>query len=103
MGNSEFEKLVIEKLSNIESDVWTLKSDVWTLKSDVWTLKSDVLSLNDKMDKWFNRLENLINDQTTDLEETINSQGKYINQAFSVISSMQNERARNNSGKYSAV
>ena len=48
-------------------------------------------SLEKEMHKWFDRLENLINDQTTELSERIDNQGQYINQAFQVISRLQVE------------
>ncbi len=39
MTNEEFQRIVLEKLSNLESDVGGLKTDVGSLKSDLGSLK----------------------------------------------------------------
>ncbi|MEZ0537108.1 hypothetical protein ACAG39_07605 [Caldicellulosiruptoraceae bacterium PP1] len=42
MSDREILELILSKISNIESDVATLKNDVNVLKADVATLKNDV-------------------------------------------------------------
>lgn len=72
MSNKEFEKVVLEKLN--------------TLTTDVKGLKQDVSSLNKKMD----RLDDKLDDQTLELKQTIRHQWSYIDQAFNRITDIQN-------------
>ena len=98
MVKKEFEEIVLEKLSNIETDVSVLKTDVSGLKDDVSVLKTDVSGLKDdvsilkhKVDVLDNRT--LITDKKIDglyekndeLQDSINLNARYINQSFMKI------------------
>ena len=87
MSNKEFETKVLSALE------W-LTNDVSWLKEDVSWLKGDIVRLDKKMDSWFDRLENIINNQTNELKETIDMNWKYINQAFDIITTMQNDKSK---------
>ncbi len=116
MSNKDFETKVLSALDNLQTDVSWLKEDVSWLKTDVSWLKTDVSwlkedvswlkgdiirldnkidKLDSKMDSGFDRLEWVINDQTEELKGHINLQWAYINQAFDIITTIQNDKANN--------
>ena len=84
MSKKGFEDKVLEELSKLNGRFDGLE---WRFDGLEWKVDS----LEKEMHKWFDRLENLINDQTTELSERIDNQGQYINQAFQVISRLQVE------------
>ena len=76
MSKKNFETKVLNALEWLTSDVSWLKEKVW--------------SLENKMDSNHDRLEELIFSQTDEIKNEINLQGSYINQAFDIITTMQN-------------
>jgi len=88
MSNKEFETKVLSALD-------------W-LKDDVSWLKGDIMRLDKKIDTNYDRLENIINNQTDELKIDIKNQGKYLNQAFDIITTMQNDQLNNKNKKYFA-
>lgn len=88
MSNKDFEAKVLSALDTLTTDVSGLKDDVSWLKSDVSWLKDDVSILKDdvsNLDLRFDRLENLMIDNTDELKQTIKLQWAYLNQAFDRI------------------
>jgi len=60
------------------------------------------MRLDKKIDTNYDRLENIINNQTDELKIDIKNQGKYLNQAFDIITTMQNDQLNNKNKKYFA-
>lgn len=100
MSNNNFETRVLGALDTLTSDVWELKTDVKNLTDKVDFLDKKVDTLDNKIDTNTDRLEDLIVSQGTELKETMNLQWRYVNQAFEVISSMQNEKYRDDKKKH---
>jgi chromosome segregation ATPase len=59
MTDTEFQTLVLKKLSNIETDVSELKTDVSVLKTDVSELKTDVSELKTDVSNMKSDISNL--------------------------------------------
>ena len=78
MTQDEFQTLVLKELSDI-------KSDVWTLKWDMDIVKKDITSLHNK----FDRLDDRVDEVESNLRQEIRLQWAYLNQAFDRMSYMQ--------------
>jgi len=87
MSNKDFENKVLTALWTITSDVSELKTKVDTLDKKVDTLDKKV----DTLDKKVSSIEDYMYEQTKEINETIENQWKYINQAFEIITNIQNE------------
>ncbi len=96
MTEQEFQKLVLEKLTNLEGWVYNLNEKVSSLDSRVWKLEKWQAKLEKwqaKLEKWQAKLEYIINELREDFVNFKNETNsnfdythKLINQAFQKIS-----------------
>lgn len=100
MSKQNFEELVLQKLTNMETKIDNIELDVKVLKDDVKILKEDVNVLKvktDNLEKWIHNLnvKTSIMDRKIDwlysemnnLEWAIELNTSYINQSFKTMSS----------------
>lgn len=96
MSKQNFEELVLQKLTNMETKIDNIEQDVKVLKDNVKILKDDVNVLIVKTDNLEKGIHNLnvktsIMDKKIDwlycLEWAIQLNNSYINQAFKTMSS----------------
>lgn len=76
MTHTEFETLVLKKLTSIETDVSSLQTQV--------------TQMDEKFENRFDRLDNRMDDMEEGLGQEIRLQWAYLNQAFSNMTTMMN-------------
>ena len=99
MSNKEFETKVLSALGTLNNRFdgleWRFDGLEWKFNWLEKEMHKWFFDLNKKIDDNSDRLENLIIDESSEIRKTVNMNWKYINQAFDVISSMQNEKTQN--------
>jgi septation ring formation regulator EzrA len=94
MTDTEFQQLVLGKLTNIETDVSVLKSDVSVLKSDVSVLKSNFSTMQSNVSSLQagqSRLEDKLDSFRENQDGYNDALWKLSNQAFHDISDIKAE------------